>query len=327
MATEWTQPMGWDATGTAPSEELAEIGFKAGDKPPASVFNYFLNTTGTCISELQEKVDGINPVYIVNASSTDGVTYTATNEKIGELKTGTMIVLIPNMTSTSQSVKLNLNGTGDIKVYQSSSSHSSVMMSPSQTNWLSEQRAVLMVYQETTNTVGTVTKIWKTIATRANATDFYGVLAVEKGGTGNTSVDTVPTSGSTKMVTSEGIYNSLPFSYTGTVSGAQIPANSTSTQTCLMIESTKSADDIIAVSFETSYGTLMGVKGGSATAIPVQGVNGFKVINGTVNIYKPSSTHIVMMGFPSLTVTDLSTGTTTTPTSITTLTSVTIHFK
>lgn len=36
-----------------------------------------------------------------------------------------------------------------------------------------------------------------------------GTLPVARGGTGNTSVDTTPTSGSTKMVTSGGVYNAL----------------------------------------------------------------------------------------------------------------------
>lgn len=36
-----------------------------------------------------------------------------------------------------------------------------------------------------------------------------GTLAVARGGTGNSSVDTTPTSGSTKMVTSDGIYKAL----------------------------------------------------------------------------------------------------------------------
>lgn len=36
-----------------------------------------------------------------------------------------------------------------------------------------------------------------------------GALSVERGGTGNTSVDTTPTSGSTKMVTSGGVYTAL----------------------------------------------------------------------------------------------------------------------
>ena len=43
-----------------------------------------------------------------------------------------------------------------------------------------------------------------------SATDITsGTLAVARGGTGNTSVDTTPTQNSTKMVTSGGVYNAL----------------------------------------------------------------------------------------------------------------------
>lgn len=41
------------------------------------------------------------------------------------------------------------------------------------------------------------------------ADNLSGVLQVKNGGTGNTSVDTTPTSGSTKMVTSGGVYTAL----------------------------------------------------------------------------------------------------------------------
>lgn len=42
-----------------------------------------------------------------------------------------------------------------------------------------------------------------------NVSDVNGTLPVTKGGTGNTSVDTTPTSGSTKMVTSGGVYSAI----------------------------------------------------------------------------------------------------------------------
>ena len=50
---------------------------------------------------------------------------------------------------------------------------------------------------------------WTIDNTRPAATNLYGTVPVANGGTGNTTVDTTPTSGSTKMVTSEGILNAL----------------------------------------------------------------------------------------------------------------------
>ena len=49
----FTKPMEWNNKGVEPSETLKNQGFKGGYKPPAEVFNYFLNNIATCITELQ----------------------------------------------------------------------------------------------------------------------------------------------------------------------------------------------------------------------------------------------------------------------------------
>lgn len=72
MATEWKEPMAWDNAGTAPSDNLKANGFKAGDKPPASVFNYFLNKTAESINQLQDEVDSTNTA--LDAHKTDTTT-------------------------------------------------------------------------------------------------------------------------------------------------------------------------------------------------------------------------------------------------------------
>lgn len=46
-------------------------------------------------------------------------------------------------------------------------------------------------------------------AAKTDLSNVTGTLPVNRGGTGNTSVDTTPTSGSTKMVTSGGVYTAL----------------------------------------------------------------------------------------------------------------------
>ena len=51
-----------------------------------------------------------------------------------------------------------------------------------------------------------------------------GVLPVARGGTGNSSVDTTPTSGSTKMVTSGGIYTALNAKQKAITSGTGAPS-------------------------------------------------------------------------------------------------------
>lgn len=58
----------------------------------------------------------------------------------------------------------------------------------------------------TVDSYGHVTKV---VTNTVSVTSATGTLPVSHGGTGNTSVDTAPTSGSTKMVTSGGVYTAI----------------------------------------------------------------------------------------------------------------------
>lgn len=85
-------------TGVTSLEDLADalgIGQGGGDEPVAA--------------------DG-GALYIVNATSTDGATYTATDDRIKEVKVGTAIILVPNKTSTTATPTLDLNGTGAVQI-------------------------------------------------------------------------------------------------------------------------------------------------------------------------------------------------------------------
>ncbi|MCQ2743475.1 MAG: hypothetical protein MJ230_01585 [bacterium] len=53
-------PLFWDNDGKEPSTTLKEEGFSAGYKPPADYFNYKWRNDYNCISELQEKLSGVD---------------------------------------------------------------------------------------------------------------------------------------------------------------------------------------------------------------------------------------------------------------------------
>lgn len=57
MATEWKKPLQWDNAGSEPSDTLKTEGFKAGYKPPAELFNYFLHRAYECFLQLQQEAD------------------------------------------------------------------------------------------------------------------------------------------------------------------------------------------------------------------------------------------------------------------------------
>lgn len=120
---------------------------------------------------------GAGGITIVNATSTNGVDYTATANGVTTLENGMLVVIIPNIVSKSTSVTLNLNGLGAKYIRQSVSAQSATAVTPGNANWLTANKPLLLMYDGVQ---------WRTVGTRATAADLYGTLAIEKGGTGAT---------------------------------------------------------------------------------------------------------------------------------------------
>lgn len=87
---KFTKPMEWNNKGIEPSETLKNQGFKGGYKPPAEIFNYFLNNSKTCITELQTAVNGLLKDALLSGSK---LTFTKNN---GE----TISIIFENATAT-----------------------------------------------------------------------------------------------------------------------------------------------------------------------------------------------------------------------------------
>lgn len=118
---------------------------------------------------------------IVIATSTDGVAYTATAPGVTSLKTGTMIVIIPNMTSTSaKEVTLDVNGLGAKNIYPSSGVSTSHYAYPVSEDWLKKSFPVLLMYSG----------IWRAVSYPLISTlSIVGTMPVSKGGTDATTAD------------------------------------------------------------------------------------------------------------------------------------------
>lgn len=124
MATQWTEPLAWSATGAEPSDDLKTNGFKAGDKPPADVFNYQWNNTSQCLNELQDAVNVVENTLTGKADSDHKhinyatcSTAAATAAKAVtidgfELKTGAEVTVKFENTNTVAAPTLNVSGTG-----------------------------------------------------------------------------------------------------------------------------------------------------------------------------------------------------------------------
>lgn len=81
-------PLEWQNPGTEPSTDLKENGFSAGYRPAASTFNYQINNTSECLTELQTKLSDLDQDAIkgikgngttINPSSTGVINITPNN--------------------------------------------------------------------------------------------------------------------------------------------------------------------------------------------------------------------------------------------------------
>lgn len=123
-------------------------------------------------------------IPIVAGASTDGVTYTATLDGVTELTVGLSIILVPAMTSTSTSAKLNLNGLGAKMMRLSLAAYTSSTIAPANVGFFASGKPVQLTYNGT---------FWVTSIVRPNADDLYGTLSIAKGGTGATDAATART--------------------------------------------------------------------------------------------------------------------------------------
>ena len=126
---------------------------------------------------LDEKVGNSqgSGIVVVNATSTDGVAYTATSEGINELTAGMKIALIPNRISASINVTLNINGLGAKNLCMRSGVTTSSIIAPTTSTWLSPNVPAEFMYDGTQ---------WIIDAAQVSAESFTGIMPVEKGGTG-----------------------------------------------------------------------------------------------------------------------------------------------
>lgn len=118
---------------------------------------------------------------VVEAISTDGVSYTATVPFLTELSNGLEITIIPNMTSTSINPTLNVNGLGAKNIRLPLGVNTSATVAANLPTFLGKGKPVKLLFDATYLNTG----MWKTISTyRTSATDLYGVTPIENGGTG-----------------------------------------------------------------------------------------------------------------------------------------------
>lgn len=171
----------WKNKGTKPSDSLLQNGYVGGYHPPANVFNWFWALVGDAITEIQSKAENnVLGVPIIPITSTDGVNYTGTLAEMETLVVGKPFVVIPDMTSTSTTAKLNLNNLGAKLIKESLSSYSSATIAPEKTNWMSKDNPLMIMYDGMS---------FRTVHIRQASSNLYGNVGIEKGGTGANTLD------------------------------------------------------------------------------------------------------------------------------------------
>lgn len=121
----------------------------------------------------------------VAATSTDGVTYTATVPGWTSLVVGKSIIITPNIVSTNVSVKLNVNGLGDKYIRMRTGYNTSTTTNGAVASWLAANKPIEVMYDGT---------YWIADLQRTSANSISGTIKVENGGTGVTSLEELKTS-------------------------------------------------------------------------------------------------------------------------------------
>ena len=217
MSTEWIKPMEWEAEGIEPSEALKQSGFSTGYKPPADLMNYFLHKSQESIEQLQDEMDNANERIdtankatetlkkelkdadtelsdkiddasktlfkkvekVANATSTDGVAYTATLEGVDELYAGLVITIVPLAVSTNAAITLNVNNLGAKSVRVRTGNTTATLETPKTASWLSSGQPVRMTYNGA---------LWVADLQKQSMENVTDVLPIENGGTGSSDV-------------------------------------------------------------------------------------------------------------------------------------------
>lgn len=126
-------------------------------------------------------------IPIVAAASADGVAYTATVGGVTELKNGMLLTIIPDITSTSTTITLNVNGLGEKMVRLPLSFNNAAMSMPKLATYYAAGRPITLQY-DANYLAGD--GIWKTVGKqKTSAQDLYGSVPVESGGTGGATAE------------------------------------------------------------------------------------------------------------------------------------------
>ena len=118
-------------------------------------------------------------VSVVEATSSDGVAYSATVPGVTELYAGLEVTIIPNMASASTGITLDINGLGAKFVRLPVSTNTAILAQPDNETYFVESRPVRLMYDPKYAGKGSWVAVCRQ---RQSGNDLYGSVPVQKGG-------------------------------------------------------------------------------------------------------------------------------------------------
>lgn len=177
---------GTETSGTATDPALSQQDLLTNEATLDQMALWRVPVSGTVIStpvqlfDVSKNIKNAG-VSVVEATSSDGVAYSATVPGVTELYSGLEITIIPQMESTSETITLDVNGLGAKNVRLPLSSNTTTLVMPAQPNYYTVGRPVKMRYDSKWINKGA----WVVAERqRTSANDLYGTVPVENGGTG-----------------------------------------------------------------------------------------------------------------------------------------------
>ena len=182
---------GTETNGTAADPVLHEEDLLTDEATFDQMALWRVSVSGTNIStpvqlfEVSKDIRTAGPA-VVTATSDDGVAYSAKAPGVSKLFPGLEVTIIPEVTSTTTTITLDLNGLGAKMVRLPLSSNTALLVQPAQEGFFVDNRPVKLIYDNKYATKGA----WVVVGReRPNGSDIYGSVPIECGGTGADNVN------------------------------------------------------------------------------------------------------------------------------------------
>lgn len=177
---------GTETSGTAADPELTHADLLSDEATFDQMALWRVPVSGSVISapvrlfEVSKSFKSVG-VSVVEATSNDGVAYSATAPGVTELYAGLEVTIVPNRNSASTAITLDINGFGAKNVRLPVSTNTAMLAQPETETYFVEGRAVKLMYDAKFASKGA----WVAVdRQRQSGGDIYGSVSIEHGGTG-----------------------------------------------------------------------------------------------------------------------------------------------